>query len=953
MGRKKSRFYKDAAKVNSDGFSTANGRNEPSGLHPVKVDPLLMRKDGSKKREREFEKYVAKKLKKEERPDLFKRLQEVSFSSEQLQSSKQLSMKDARHGSCTVSRPSEETLVPASGPSSYEQLHGNRPLPIFSCSDKKSFEQQDDGLDDELSASDEEVDQLKPEAVPLSEKTKEHKAAFFVTVTRSPEIEEQRSQLPIYAEEQAIMECIRENPVSIICGETGSGKTTQVPQFLFEAGYGHPDSEHPGMIGVTQPRRVAAISMAARVQEELGGPRTADGALMVAHQVRFDSEVKPGARIKFMTDGILLRELASDFLLQRYSVLILDEAHERNVNTDILLGMLSRVVRLRNEMIAQGREGIWPLRLVIMSATLDVEALRAPRLFSPAPPVLRVEARRHPVTVHFSRRTVPDYLDMAYRTVCKIHANLPPGGILVFLTGKQEIAELARRLSRKYPELLAQDKAPRSKSKEDADFEAAMDEEGDAVEGEMEDPMEAADEAAGSDGEEDWSGSEFELDAETAGPLHVLPLHALLPPSQQQRIFIPAPEGTRLCVLATNLAETSLTIPGIRYVVDSGRVKQRITCPQTGAQQFQVVWASQASAAQRAGRAGRTGPGHCYRLFSAAVFDQRCPPHAPPELLRAPAESLVLRLRAMGIDAPHAFPLPAQPDPSALLGAEQLLRRLGALESVSGRITRLGALMADVPLAPRWARLLLLAGQDQIDGRCSTSTVLITAALCATLAVGDPFVAERDADENPNPEKGRSGLAAFATAPVTSDLLAILSAFITYINMPAQQRQSFCAQHGLLMRRLEETEMQNRQLLALLPQLFLGLKLDQTVLPSTVDRKTRDYLRRLLTESLFDRIAERVRLPAPRPKAPAYKLLSVADTSTETEEALPEGQLPADIFLLHPQSLLARNPPRFLVFTEAISISSDQKQAAPSMRYATAIEQDWVPDELLLTTSNS
>ncbi|KAJ2800001.1 putative ATP-dependent RNA helicase DHR1, partial [Coemansia guatemalensis] len=225
--------------------------------------------------------------------------------------------------------------------------------------------------------------------------------AYYVPVERSEQIQSQRMQLPVYAEEQQIMEAITQNPVVVLSGETGSGKTTQVPQFLLEAGYGDSGSRNPGMIGITQPRRVAAVSMAHRVAEELGNYGHA-----VAHQVRFDTTVSDQTRIKFMTEGVLLRELAADLLLTKYSVIIADEAHERSLNTDILLGVLSRVVRLRQKLACESPEKHRELRLVIMSATLRVDDFAAnERLFRTPPPVIRVQARQHPVRIHFSRRT--------------------------------------------------------------------------------------------------------------------------------------------------------------------------------------------------------------------------------------------------------------------------------------------------------------------------------------------------------------------------------------------------------------------------------------------------------------------------------------------------------------------------------------------------------------------
>lgn len=271
------------------------------------------------------------------------------------------------------------------------------------------------------------------------------------TLKRRPSVAEARMELPILAEEQNIVEAVLMNPVVVICGETGSGKTTQVPQMLYEAGFGFPGSANPGMVAVTQPRRVAAVSLAERVRDELGFDKKSG---IVAHQIRYSSTTSPDTAIKFMTDGVLLRELATDFLLSRYSVVVVDEAHERGVNTDVLIGVLSRVAKLREKRWRESegsKDRLGPLRIVIMSATLRVsDFAENPTLFSTPPPIIHIGARQHPVTMHFSRKTSSDYVTEAYKKVCKIHSRLPPGTILVFLTGQNEITGLCRKLDKRY-----------------------------------------------------------------------------------------------------------------------------------------------------------------------------------------------------------------------------------------------------------------------------------------------------------------------------------------------------------------------------------------------------------------------------------------------------------------------------------------------------------------------
>ncbi len=499
----------------------------------------------------------------------------------------------------------------------------------------------------------------------------ERKPVVHVPVFRPEEIERARLKLPILAEEQVVMETINSNAIVAIAGETGSGKTTQLPQFLYEAGYANSGL----IIGVTEPRRVAAISMSKRVGYEMNLSEEE-----VSYQIRYEGNTTDKTKILFMTDGVLLKEVQKDFLLSRYSVIIVDEAHERSVYTDILVGLLSRIVPLRAKRAAEGNP-LPPLKLIIMSATLRVEDFTCnPRLFRPPPPVVSVESRQFPVTVHFNRRTPSDYVAESYKKVCKIHRRLPDGGILVFLTGQQEVNSLCRKLRRAFPaKPLKEATKPTQKLREEEAHEVEEEDEGmkrilSAVRGstrnkepkekqrrrssrrkppkgknavsitrvnlddydpagrrrttipafEMEGDEEDEMEEPQSDEEEDDvldtdDEDEFleEMGDEVGNPtgvgLHVLPLYSLLPAAKQAKVFEPPPPNTRLCIVATNVAETSLTIPGVRYVVDSGKTKRRFYDKTTGVSAFFVVWTSRASASQRAGRAGRQGPGHCYR----------------------------------------------------------------------------------------------------------------------------------------------------------------------------------------------------------------------------------------------------------------------------------------------------------------------------------------------------
>ncbi|KAK8035053.1 hypothetical protein PG993_010048 [Apiospora rasikravindrae] len=578
---------------------------------------------------------------------------------------------------------------------------------------------------------------LEQEPLPLELQptTNVSRKAFAVPVTRQAEIQEARLKLPVVGEEQKIMEAIHNNNVVVICGATGSGKTTQVPQFLFEAGYGSPDSPTPGLIGVTQPRKVAAVSMSKRVSQELG-----NHSHKVAYQIRFEGTADDKTAVKFMTDGVLLREVSNDISLKKYSAVIIDEAHERSVNTDILIGMLSRVVKLRGEMAAEDKN-TRPLKLIIMSATLRIDDLtKNPVLFPSPPPVLDVEGRQFPVTTHFARQTRHDYVEEAYKKILRGHRKLPPGGFLVFLTGHDEISRLSKLLkssstglnSAAYPKVrISANDAPLEV--EDIEFGNTNDTTQDDY-----DEVEIVDDVDDEGNEED--DTEFDIPDQQpgTGPLkmHILPLYSLLPTKEQMKVFDPPPEGSRQIILATNVAETSLTIPGIQYVFDCGRSKERRFDKDNGVQSYEISWVSKASANQRAGRAGRTGPGHCYRLYSSAVYERDFREFADPELLRMPIEGVVLQLKAMRLQHVVNFPFPTPPERQSLAKAERLLKYLSAV-TPEGQATDIGTTMARFPLPPRFARILLVGHLHD----CMPYTI----ALVSGLSVADIFIPETQA----------------------------------------------------------------------------------------------------------------------------------------------------------------------------------------------------------------
>lgn len=814
------------------------------------------------------------------------------------------------------------------------------------------------------------MNQKKATASQLSSSAQRH-PAYYVLVDRSEEIQNQRSELPITMEEQQIVEKILENDVVIICGETGSGKTTQLPQFLYEAGFGDPKSRTPGMVGVTEPRRVAAVSTAQRVAVELNqrspsldeteakqkNRKKRDASDQrtehVSFQIRYDSTCHPDTRIKFMTDGILLREIQNDFLLSRYSSIIVDEAHERTMNTDVLLGLLCRIVPLRRQVYEEEqrkgnipddhRQAKSPLKVIIMSATLRVADFTSNRRMFPhgPPPVISIGSRQYPVTVHFNKKTpVTGYVQEAFKKVVKIHTTLPSGGVLVFLTGQQEVEYLCHKLRSYFEDRLRRLKrgeAPPSDSLlgDDADLAVGGDEEAQdhlpeeerafevlrSADDELknEEPTFAVGDDSGSESEEDAviqlaesmmneaddsSKTRAEIKSQKRADKQaakaaaaeematlVLPLYSMLPPQQQMKVFDAVPPNTRLIVVATNIAETSLTIPGISYVVDSGRVKNKVYDKASGMSRYKVEWIAQSAANQRSGRAGRTGPGHSYRLYSSAVF-QELPDFPTPDILMIPIEEVVLQMKNMGISKVDSFPFPTPPDHSSLATALATLVNIGAVsqdpKTREQAITPLGKSMARFPVHPRYAKMLILGRQ----GEC----IQFIIAIVACLAVGDPFLV----DSNPS-----SGSAARMElwkpfASQTSDLFSALSAIGAYEF--AEEREVFCSKYKLHSKTMKEIRMLRWQLTNLLNQQKLSqISDDLRLQPPSRDQKV--LLRQVLAAGFVDHIARRV-----------------PDTNEAGEEISGKWKYVTGITSqeahIHPSSFLYKIRPEWVVYRE-------------------------------------
>jgi len=456
-------------------------------------------------------------------------------------------------------------------------------------------------------------------------------------------IKDQRESLPIFKLRDHLVNCIRENQLVVVVGETGSGKTTQITQYLEEEGF----CNNGRMIGCTQPRRVAAVSVAKRVAEEYGCKCGEE----VGFTIRFEDKTSDKTRVKYMTDGMLLRETLTDEMLSRYSVIMLDEAHERQLHTDVLFGLLKKLTERRKD-----------IKIIITSATLDSEKFS--KYFFDCP-VFPIPGRTYPVEILHANDPETDYLDAALITVMQIHLTEEPGDILVFLTGQEEIDTACQILYERMK-------------------------------------------ALGNDVPE----------------LVILPIYSALPSEMQSRIFDPAKPGTRKVILATNIAETSITIDGIYYVVDPGFVKQNYYNPRTKVDTLQVVPISQAAARQRAGRAGRTGPGKCYRLYTEKAFNDELPPNTMPEIQRTNMSNTVLNLKVMGINDLLNFDFMDPPPSQSIVAAMEQLFALGALDD-EGLLTKLGRQMAEFPLEPQMSKALLAS----VDYECSEEMLTIVSML--------------------------------------------------------------------------------------------------------------------------------------------------------------------------------------------------------------------------------
>ena len=620
-------------------------------------------------------------------------------------------------------------------------------------------------------------------------------------------------ELPITAHLPDIAAALARHQVLVVCGETGSGKTTQLAKLCLDLGRGlH------GRIGHTQPRRIAARAVAARLAAELGAPQA------VGYSVRFDDTVADGAAIQVMTDGLLLARTESDPDLLAYDTLIIDEAHERSLNIDFLLGYLHRLLPRRPD-----------LRLIITSATIDPQ--RFARHFGDAP-VIEVSGRGYPVEVRYRPLVSPDP-DEADRTLAEgivgAVAELAaegPGDILVFLPGEREIRDATEAMR-----------------------------------------------------------------AHGTADIELLPLYARLSRAEQDRVF--APGRRRRVVLATNVAETSLTVPGIRYVIDSGLARVSRYSPRANVQRLGIEKISKASADQRAGRCGRLGPGVCIRLYAEDDYATRAP-HTDPEIERASLTGVLLRMHALQLGAAADFPFMDPPPRRQLRAAEQALFELGALDA-AGALTPIGRQLARFPLDPALGRMLIEAGR--------TGALREVRVIAAALAVQDPR--ERPLDQRQHADQVHRQF-----ADERSDFLTLLNiqrAFEEAARHRSQAKlRAWCREHFLSFLRLREWRDVTGQLTELANA--MGLR------ASSLDA---DYaaIHRALLAGLLGRIARRQDAPAGAKRSRQPRTL---DGTRGTQLAV------------FPGSPLAKKPPRWLMAAELVDTGRLYA------RTVAAIEPHWV-----------
>ncbi|CAN0901896.1 Pre-mRNA-splicing factor ATP-dependent RNA helicase DEAH7 [Linum grandiflorum] len=543
----------------------------------------------------------------------------------------------------------------------------------------------------------------------------------------SKSMSEQRKYLPIYSVRDELLQVVRENQVVVVVGETGSGKTTQLTQYLHEDGY-----TVNGIVGCTQPRRVAAMSVAKRVSEEM---ETELGD-KVGYAIRFEDVTGKNTVIKYMTDGVLLRETLKDSELDKYRVVVMDEAHERSLNTDVLFGILKKVVARRRD-----------FKLIVTSATLNAQKFSH---FFGGVPIFEIPGRTFPVMTYFSKTPCEDYVASAVKQAMDIHISSGPGDILIFMTGQDEIEAACYSLQERMDQMTA------STTKE-------------------------------------------------VQKLLILPIYSQLPADLQAKIFQKPEDGARKCIVATNIAETSLTVDGIFYVIDTGYGKMKVYNPRMGMDALQVFPVSQAAANQRSGRAGRTGPGTCYRLYTENAYQNEMLPSPVPEIQRTNLGNVVLLLKSLKVENLLDFDFMDPPPQDNILNSMYQLWVLGALNNVGG-LTELGWKMVEFPLDPPLAKMLLMG--DLLG--CVNEVLTIV----SMLSVPSVFFRPKDRAEESDAAREKFFVP-------ESDHLTLLNVYMQW--KEHQYRGDWCNDHYLHVKGLRKAREVRSQLLDILKALKIPL----------------------------------------------------------------------------------------------------------------------------------
>ncbi|RCH88984.1 hypothetical protein CU098_002468, partial [Rhizopus stolonifer] len=642
---------------------------------------------------------------------------------------------------------------------------------------------------------------------------------------------QQRERLPVFKLRRELLYLVETYQTVIVVGQTGCGKTTQIPQYLMESGW----ATHGKQIACTQPRRIAATSVAQRVAEEMN----CNLGAQVGYLIRFDDQTSDKTKIKYMTDGMLFRETMIDPMLSNYSVIMIDEAHERSLYTDVLIGVIKKIQRKRPD-----------LKVIISSATMDAEQFyrffntnttRDPK--NDTAKIISLEGRMFPVDILYVDKPVVDYVETCIQTVFDIHLKEPAGDILIFLTGREEIDKVVEEIYDR--------------------------------------------------------GKTLPKNSLSVMPL---PLYAGLTVEEQLQVFEPTPKYTRKVIVSTNIAEASVTLDGVVYVIDTGFVKVRANNPKTGMEALVVTPISKASALQRAGRAGRVKPGKAFRLYTEETY-QSLRDTSIPEIQRSNLAPIILQLKALGIDNVLRFDFITPPPAELMTRALELLYSLKALDDV-GRLTiPLGMQLAEFPLDPMLARILLASKEFG----CSHEIVTIA----AMTSVQNIFIQPSKVPREIIHESRRKFWVE------EGDTLSLINVYNAFINK-GNKSGKWCHDRFLNFKALSRAMSIRLQLIKYLKRFDIPLISATSKYPNTAEGRlaaSRD-VRKCITSGYFSQAA-----------------IAEPDGSGRFR-TVRDGVL----LNIHPNSVLFNRTPKCVVFHEVVETTQAY------MRDLTVIEPDWLAE---------